>query len=410
MIRKILLLLVLLVTISLIGASCGDDNPVEPKNFPPSIKTFIFSPTDILILDSTMLVWNVERADSLRITELDTTISPVDSGKIVIFPDSSMVFTAVAYNNYGRDTVVSGLQLTVVPFRVQPKATSYFRAEYGSSVPTPPLVFIVSDSTGRRLADTTVSFSLVAGDGTLSTLSGVTDANGEVVAAYEFTGSETESQIRAGFAGVDSSDVWLRVNTLRFLKPSASFGQAQCVFFDDTYRDVVNFNGQPDAIAHTPGDQALVAEYDGSFGVVFVVWDENDDGIPDDTSSVLGAAVVDSIFPTSGGGTSVRYEGTDQFGIGIGSDFNADIKSRYGNASAIRVDTSLGSTPEISVIIKYDTLKTVFWCYEDTSSVFEIDLYDFVPSLPSPAKSKADLVARALNNYRLGKYMESKTE
>ncbi|MDF1544452.1 MAG: hypothetical protein P1R58_05050 [bacterium] len=404
MIRRLILLSLMTCLLALLGASCGDEKPNDPVNPLPNIKTFIFSPGSILILDSSTLVWNVQHADSMLILPTGEVVKPVDSGKTTVLPDSSLVYTAIAYNQYGSDTVVADLNVTIVPFRVLPKFSSYFKGTYGSGVLDPPLDFVVSDSTGRALADTMVYFSIVTGDGTLLTDSALTDANGEVTAAYEFTGNETEAKLRARFSNVDSSEVWLRVNTLRF----KTGGQVQYIMFDDHYGDILNYLGAPDTIVDQGvGDFAAIAEYDSSLGVVFILYDHDDDGVIQETASVLGAAIVDSIFPQEGGGKSARFVGTDSFSIGIGSDYVAEISATYGSPSfPLKIDYTPGAVPESSVIAAYDTLMAWFWLWNDTSEAFEIDMFEFAPGAPTPAKVSASELSQMLKSYRLSRMSE----
>ena len=66
---------------------------------------------------------------------------------------------------------------------------------------------------------------------------------------------------------------------------------------DDTYGDILDYNGTPVSLDVIPDVDIVVANYEATLGVVFVIYDTNGDGVIEETSPIYSVLVVDSVYP-----------------------------------------------------------------------------------------------------------------
>ena len=387
---------VALVMIALL-VTCGDDEPNGPDKQLPVISSFTAQPASILILDSTVLSWQMSYADSIVITPPGQVFASADSGRLAVLPSGTTTYTATAYNQYGMGTASATVTVTVVPFRLRAKRGSYYRGVMGSSELNNPLTFFVTDSVGNPQSGKMLHFSLLDGDGTLSADSGQTDGSGEFALSHTFNGSLGTATIRAAFGDYDSTEVYLRSDLIVF----GNGGQAGWVRFDDRFEDVKNFLGEPDRIDDLSNFnfRFTFAVYEENLGIVVVLYDTANTGIAYDTSGVYGVIVEDSVVDLGGGVMSARYEGTAANGLGIGSYYQRDIVPELGTADLIEYN---GDDPELPAWeITYnlnDNSRILFWGHLADSLVYQIDITEELGT-PTPAAAR-DNIQRAISEYR----------
>ncbi len=245
----------------------------------------------------------------------------------------------------------------------------YYQGSMGDSVFNHPLELAVRDEGGNYLPDRQIQLSPIEGDGTLSARSTITDSTGIARFSYTFSGSLGHAVIRATVDDIDTAYLELRANTLI----PGDHGQGQYVLLDDTYGDVLNFNGPPLSI--DPVGWIAVANYEATLGVVVLIYDPDEDGVIDGSSPVYGVIVVDSVFPQPPDNItmSARYEGKTADSIGIGSSYHRDILPVYGKADTITYDND----PVLAAWkIAYDSLHLMFWCTVPDTVAFQMDLFE----------------------------------
>lgn len=238
----------------------------------------------------------------------------------------------------------------VVPAGLATPNGTYYTGSMGDSALSPELVFAVRDAGGNNLPNQQVQLDLLEGDGELSGRSVVSGSDGLAHSWYRFNGSLGHAIIRATARnGADTADVQVRASALI----PGDHGQGQYVLFDDTYADVLNFNGPPASVDTYDDHDWMYANYEAALGVVVMLYDPDRDRKVYDTSSVLGI-IVNTI-----------YTDTTAEGIGLGAH-QTQVAAAYGSTALIPDDED--------VRMDYDTLGLSF--YLDTASfqVFEIHL------------------------------------
>jgi hypothetical protein len=237
-----------------------------------------------------------------------------------------------------------------------------YRGLMGSDIFTPDLSFLVKDTAGDPAENVTVRLSLVTGDGTLAASSLATAANGTVSPGFTFDGSLGHAILRAAVGNTDSVDVNLRANTLI---PGAS-GQFQYLLVDETYFDVLAWNGTPNAIAKPESclpNQLIFLDYETTLGVVFNLSDLNNNSVADFAEPVIGAFFA------------LDYEPVTSDGLGIGSSFS-ELEAVYGAP-----DDTVGDFIELppAWVYKYDSPYMNWWVDTLADTVFQIDFYKSPP-------------------------------
>ena len=263
-----------------------------------------------------------------------------------------------------------------------------YRGEMGNIVIDQPLEFGVNNSSGDYIADQWVHFTLLEGDGSLSADSIKSGSNGLVTLEYNFSGSFGYATIRAIARNIDTTAVYLRANVLI----PGDHGQAQYVLLDDTYGDVVDFNGPPVAVDAYPSLEIAVVNYEATLGVVVVIYDPDADGVIEANSPVFSVIVVDSVYPQppDNNTMSARYEGTTIDGIGIGSHWQEDIVPIYGIPDFVTPDNSDPNLLTHKVI--FLDLNLTFWCRQLDSTVYQIDIAEEFDGSLSGGTSSASIV------------------
>ena len=249
----------------------------------------------------------------------------------------------------------------------------FYKGNMGSDDMDQPLVFAVADNKGVYVPDQWIHFSLLTGDGLISADSLKTGSDGKATLAYTFSGSLGHAEIRAIARNLDTAYVYLRANTLI----PGDHGQGQYILLDDTYADVVDFNGEPVTIDFLPEDGIAVANYEATLGVVVVIYDTDENGEIEPTSPVYGVLVVDSVFPQPPDSStmSARYEGATKDSIQIGSSYWADIypNPAYGEYDSLR----FWSDPILPGLqLFYDSLHLQFWCHPSDTTVYQISIFE----------------------------------
>ena len=246
----------------------------------------------------------------------------------------------------------------------------FYRAEMGSSVIDQPLEFGVKNSSGGFVADQWIHFSLLEGDGSISADSIKSGSDGLATLEYHFSGSLGFATIRAIARNLDTTEVYLRADVLI----PGDHGQGQYVLLDDTYGDVVDFNGPPVSIDTFPSAGIAVANYEATLGVVVVIYDTDENGVIEATSPVFSVIVVDSVYPQPPNGStmSARYEGTTIDGLGIGSHWMDDFVPIYGFPNFVTEDNSDPNL--LSHKVSWDELHLTLWCRQSDSTAYQIDI------------------------------------
>jgi|GEM_PF-689937 len=281
----------------------------------------------------------------------------------------------------------------------------YYKFVMGDTVSNEPLDFEVKDEDGNSIANQWVHFTRTAGDGILSADSVITNSSGVAHITYRFSGALGHATIEAMVPDLDTLYVFLRANTLI----PGDGGQGQYIRVDDTYAEVVAFNGQPDKLDTIPdASQIMVANYETSLGVVFVIYDTDEDSTIEATSPVFQVIVVDSIFPQNPDSTvySARYEGKTADSLGIGTRFwcnacpnpeDPDILTTLGGTNNIRFDNE----PPPAIVFTYDDLYLTFWCHQFDSTAYQIDIAEqFDATLFQAPAGGVDLGKRISNSVR----------
>ena len=274
----------------------------------------------------------------------------------------------------------------------------YYKGTMGSADLDTAMVFAVKDKSGSFINDRWIFFTRIEGDGQISADSLKSDTSGTVELEYDFSGSLGHAVIRATDRQTDTIDVVLRAD---ILTPTV---QGQYILLDDTYGDIITFNGSPaslDVIPDVP--EIMVANYEAALGVVFVLYDVNEDGALDNTAPVYGIIVVDSVYPQPPDGStkSARYGGTTIEGIGMGANFWDDVYPVFGTPVVVVNDDD----PNLpSWIMECPALHLNFWCLRDDTTVYQIDIQEaFDDSLFPVSGVDGDEIMKAVrSHYRTG--------
>ena len=258
-----------------------------------------------------------------------------------------------------------------VPTGVAAVNGMFYRGNMGSDDMDQPLVFAVADNKGAYVPDQWIQFSLLTGDGLISADSLKTGSDGKVTLVYTFSGNLGHAEIRAIARNLDTAYVYLRANTLI----PGDHGQGQYVLLDDTYGDVVDFNGPPVVLDTFPAAGIAVANYEATLGVVVVIYDTDENGIIEPTSPVYGVLVVDSVFPQPPDSStkSARYEGATRDSIKIGSSYWADINPVYGEYDSLK----FADDPILpALVLYYGSVYLEFWCHPSDTTVYQISIFE----------------------------------
>jgi hypothetical protein len=338
----------------------GRDSSVAAVTMNSAIPLFVsagLSPDTLLIHDSTMLSWNVVRADSIIVNRGVGKLPGNTSGNLWIKPDSNTTYTAIAFNQYGEDT--STFKVAVqVPYRIMARSGSYYKGNIGANSLTPALQFSVLTPTNSTATKAWMHFRVVEGDGVLSlgpNDSVRVDQSLYATLLYNFIGVLGHAIIRGVVTGVDSTEVYLRASTLI---PGAG-GQGQYVLFKDAYLTVKSFNGPPASVDVDPNFCQNYANYEAALGVVFVIADTNCNSRAEDNEPVSGVIV------------NTVYAGKTKEGIGVHSTLG-NVRAAYGAPDSLKADP----TPD-TVVVKYLSKGLTFYCGTSGDSIVaEIHLDD----------------------------------
>ena len=260
----------------------------------------------------------------------------------------------------------------------------YYKGSMGSNTLDNPLTFRLIDSDNDIYPYRGITFSLLEGDGTLSSGSVETDENGEATVQYLFSGSLGHAVIRTEYSDITPVDVYIRASTII---PGAD-GQGQYVLFEDTYKEVKDFNGQPASVDVDPNYWITYANYEAAKGVVVVILDADTNKLATDDEAVVGI-IVNTVFT-----------GKTADSVGIGSTI-ADLRTAYGTPDTVRYDP----TYPPAVYIRY--LQLGITCYSDLTSdtaIFEIHMTENIVNPETAQKNTVFENRRSFNSissYRL---------
>lgn len=400
MTRSALFTTVVIVASGLILACCSTPTkPPPPEPEKPTIVFFTAQPNDILVTDSTQLLWRTENADSMIILPLNLKVATPDTGRITIIPDTTMTYTATAYNENGSTTLTAKVFVEIVPFRVKTKSGDFYKGQMGSSVLDRPLIFKVTDSKGNGVGGKPLVLSLLEGDGTLSIDSGVTDSSGMLPVAYTFDGSLGHAIVRGVFVGFDSLDIQVRADRLI---PGAS-GQLQYILWGDSWANVRNFNGLPysiDVFVDGGGNNVLefvIANYEDDLGLVLFIEDPDQDGVVFDSSQIIGGVVADAVFiqPPDSQHFNTPYEGTitTPLGpVGVGTHYWDVFYNMLSTDSSLSIQ--FGFDPDTippwpAIEIDFPSLKLFFRLSAADSLAMQIEMQDPThPAFSGPQRTR----------------------
>lgn len=387
--QSLMYIILLLVTgLSLVLVNCGGDDPNGPTD-PPVITTFSANPSSNLARgDSTLITWGVRDADSVILMPNNRPLTPADSGQEWLFPLAPTTYTITAYNDNGLDTASAQVAWTAVS--VDPVNGLIYRGEMGSSNLDRQLIFRVVDGSGQLLPGEVLSYRIRQGDGTLSPTSGV----GQDTLSYTFDGALGYAVVEAAAPGFDTVEVAIRAN-----RPlPGPNGQGQYVLFSETYQEVLDWNGPPEAIDVDPNCYFNYAVYETSKEVVFLIEDSNFDGLTTPDEQVLGC-IFTSGYP---------YDTPD--GIGIGSHLN-DLAAVYGAPDTSFTDPTppaalvylYGVGPEDTTIFIDNPPRMTFFANPSDSVIFEMHLLQGSPCTIAPGLAAKPSNGRT-NRDRSGSY------
>jgi hypothetical protein len=276
----------------------------------------------------------------------------------------------------------------------------FYRGIMGSGWLDRPLEFAVIDKAGTRFPNQWVHYRLLEGDGAISADSVKSSSDGRLSVGYSFSGSLGHAVIRAVARNLDSVEVYLRANTLI----PGDHGQGQYILLDDTYGDILDFNGLPQSLDTFPALGIAVANYEATLGMVAVLYDTDENGVIEPTSPVYAVFVVDSVYPQPPDSTtnSARYGGTTADGIGIGSHWMNDVRPVLGFPQFIVFDDDDPNLPAIRVI--YDDLHLTFWCHQSDSTTFQIDIAEEFDGSLYQAPPAVEVIDDLIRGLRLGRH------
>ncbi|MEW6051433.1 MAG: hypothetical protein AB1644_10280 [Candidatus Zixiibacteriota bacterium] len=349
---------------------------------------FDVSQDTIVINDSTLLNWTAVRADSVVLYIGQPTLTRIlkfpsaGAGATQLKPTSSAAYTAIAFGVYGRDTASLNVRVEI-PSQIIASNGLYYKGAMGSNSSNPSMQFWVRDVSGQIARKAWMKFRVIEGDGALSVGPNDSlrvDASGTVTILYNFSSSMGHAVVRGVVTGYDSVDVYVRANTLI---PKV---QGQYVLLKDTYSMVKAFNGAAPKIDIPDSNYyIIVANYEASLGVVFVLFDQNTEYVADDADSVW-TVIVNTV-----------YAGTTAGGIGIGSNFRSIVQA-YGVADSMINDP----TPD-TLVIYYGSLGLTFYCGTNLDTVVAEIHLDQVSG--PPMASSASTISSILRGVRSERYV-----
>ncbi|MBU8932705.1 MAG: hypothetical protein KOO62_01740 [candidate division Zixibacteria bacterium] len=299
-----------------------------------------FFPLRVVADQTSTLSWKTIRADSLVIDQGVGRVDDPDLGNVIISPVQGAWYRVIAYSVYGNDTAMIWLTLSSRS-AIEPLNGLYFKGIMEDSTTHLPMQFAVVDDSGHYLINQQIQLSLVAGDGSLDPRSILTDSTGVTEFTYGFTGNYNRALIRLNITGIPSVYADIRTDAL---VPGA-YGQTQYILFDDTYEQVVAFNGQPASVDTYEGHSIMYVNYESTLGVVVMLYDRDQDRQLYDTSSVYGVIV----------NTSYQGQTNTTPPIGVGSSL-ADLRAVWGDPSRLYYEE-----PRPAIVIGYDSIFTTFY-------------------------------------------------
>ncbi len=310
----------------------------------PLVSVFQPQPDTILFHDSTLLSWTAVRADSIVVNQGVGKLPSAGSGDLWLKPAATTAYRAIAFNQYGTDTITATV-VVQTPAHVRAANGLYYKGTMGQNIETPLMQFWVAGPGGELVSKAYMHFRLIEGDGALSVGpndSLHTDINGLATIFYNFSGTLGHAIVRVKVTGIDSLDVYIRASTLI---PGDS-GQGQYILLTDTYGMVKAFNGLPASIDTFVSQPCFYyANYEQALGVVAFIGDLGCNGIYSDSDPVV-SVIVNTV-----------YSGKTASGIGIGSRIAA-IRAAYGAPDSITFDP----TPPPAVALWYLSKGMTFYC------------------------------------------------
>jgi|GEM_PF-1673161 len=348
----------------------------------PVIDNFTVTEDTILIDDSTTLNWSTTRTDSIVLVQGATRTQLALSGDRILKPTVDALYRAFAYNDIGIDTAQVNVRVEN-PVSVLATYGSYFYGEMGGGILSPELSFRVLDAASQSLRLPWMQFELPDGDGVLTADSG-RPANGSFTQGYQFSGNSGHALLRAFVRDIDTVEVKLRANVLRF----GDDAQGQYMVPGDTYGDALALNGTPASVDPDPTRYLMYANYEAALGLVLVIDDDNLSETAETDEEVF-EIIVNTVF-----------DKRTPENIGIGSTIQ-QVRAAYGDADSSWYDAA----PPPARAFRYSSLGALFYTTVSTdSTVFEIHLWDPAKKSPlqvtSTAKRAFDPVASAATRYR----------
>lgn len=242
----------------------------------------------------------------------------------------------------------------------------YYTGVMGTDSLTPVWQFAVRDSKGQRMKNYAAGFVELSGDGSISFDTVRTDGTtGLGENSFDFSGLFGHADIQVVAAG-DTAIAHLRASTIL---PGSDTGQAQYMMLGDTYKTLVEINGEPEAVVSSEEYYILYAEYEKTLGVVLVIEDDTQHG---DTGTVQDFEQIFAIIVNdTGNGTPgvTGYLGKTADSIGIGSGIDT-IRAVYGEPDEIELDDD--DPPAIA--IRYYDQGLLFYADLIDTVAFEIHL------------------------------------
>ena len=311
--------------------------------------------------DSAFVTYQTARADSVTLSGFGK-LASASSGRVKLAPVTNKSYALIAYNSIGTDT--SRFSLTVeIPERLTPVNGVFYKGTLGSSQLNHPMTFVCTGEHSDTVRGVWIHFVRQEGDGQLSTDSAKPDNTGTVSVSYTFGSTMGHAEILAFVRHAPAASACVRIRA-NALTPS-SLGQLQYVLIEDSVATLNSLDGIPGIRRDPRGILLLYLSYASSPGVVFYVFNHNNNNLAEDSEEVVGGAVF------------APYAEKTKEGIGVGSSYS-DVKAAYGGPSEFTYD----STNAIYVAI-YNGIGAAFLLKPADSSVLEIQL-SYAPTRPAP--------------------------
>ncbi len=337
----------------------------------PSLSASIDADT-IVQKDSAFITYQALRADSVTLTGSGK-LASASSGRARVAPMINANYLLIAYNSVGTDTSKFSVSVEI-PQRLAAVNGLFYKGTLGSAITTPALKFVCTGEQTDTLRKVWVHFVKQDGDGQLSADSVRPDNTGIASVSYDFNGTSGHAEILAFVRNAPAASAYVRIRA-NALTPGP-LGQIQFGLISDSVATVKDFDPNPVVYRDSRPDVPIVyLSYETSAGVVFYVFDHNNDFKAEDSEEVFGGAVF------------APYAQKTKEGIGIGSSYS-DVRAAYGAPNDFGYDST-----RVEYAASYNAMGAAFLFKPSDTTVEQIQFgYNTtrpVPGLRPPAAATA---------------------